>query len=389
MFHSASFRCVLVDFTFLISFLLFTELSNCMFLFCFSVFAMPPAHIPPASVLFGYPLLLAVCLFDRPHFLLAYSMFVCLPVSLYVFLCFLLLPHLLWLMAYAVCPHTVSSNSSPSESSVCRLSLQTCHSLLTQAPVHLLSPAQTVQALVSPRQTHLLLTVNPCRQHSTRLRHSLPSQKLSPSPSRPRGPTHSPNRTQTQHLQPSRSPRLLASCHHSRRPPQCPPPLLLHPPRPPPFPHPPLPVHPSQTVPRCGALILLPTLSSRCPSAPWSPCHPSGCTTFTPWRRFLLHLLTTHPNLFPSYRLPLTPPLEAAPSPPQRALQCTLPRTARPGRPPLRHPPAPPSEACLGGRVSIPSRTASWAHHASTAGNSKVLTSLQILYFYDKHRINY
>ncbi|KAG7238109.1 hypothetical protein INR49_030171, partial [Caranx melampygus] len=82
--------------------------------------------------------------------------------------------------------------------------------------------------------------------------------------------------------------------------------------------------------------------------------------------------LTDHPpKSIPSYRLPLTPPLEAAPSPPQRAPQCTLPRTARLAPPPQRRPPAHPLEACHGGRASTPSRTASWARHASTAGNSK------------------
>uniref|UniRef100_A0A8D0ATU5 BR serine/threonine kinase 2 n=1 Tax=Sander lucioperca TaxID=283035 RepID=A0A8D0ATU5_SANLU len=73
----------------------------------------------------------------------------------------------------------------------------------------------------------------------------------------------------------------------------------------------------------------------------WCPCHPSGCTTFTPWCRRLLHSLTTRPNLFPSYRLPLTLPLEAVPSPPQRAPRCTLPRTARPGPPTPTPPPSP------------------------------------------------
>lgn len=326
------------------------------------------------------PVLLDVWLFVLLHFFLSSSMCLCACVCPLVF-CFIFFSSSTcsgsWLYR-AACPYTVFSNSSLSESSVYRLSPQTCHSPLTQAPARPLSPPPIAQAPVYPPLTHLLQTVSPCRQHSTRHRHSLPSPKLPLSPFKPHNLTRSPEPPQIQHLQLNRSPPLPASSHCSHLLPLCPPPLLLHPPLPPLFPHLPSPVLPSQTAPRYGAPIFLPTPSSLCPSAQWCPCHPSGCTTFTPWCRRLLHSLTTRPNLFPSYRLPLTLPLEAVPSPPQRAPRCTLPRTARPGPPPRRRPPALPSEACLGGRASTPSKTASLAHHASTAGNSKVLTSQEI-----------
>ena len=93
-------------------------------------------------------------------------------------------------------------------------------------------------------------------------------------------------------------------------------------------------------------------------------CRPAVATTTS--------TLTTTANLSPSRRLPPTPPPEGALSPPLKAPRCTRPRTARPVRPARRRRPAPPLEACPGGHASTPSRTASWARHASTAGKCKV-----------------
>ncbi|MEQ2222629.1 hypothetical protein ILYODFUR_028301, partial [Ilyodon furcidens] len=84
-------------------------------------------------------------------------------------------------------------------------------------------------------------------------------------------------------------------------------------------------------------------------------------------------LLVSPPALSAAHGLPLTLPLEAALSLPQKALQCTLPRTALQELQLPRRPQAHPLEACLGGHASTPSKTASWARHASTAGNSKFL----------------
>lgn len=287
------------------------------------------------------------------------------------------------LWTFVLCFSTCFRDSSPSGSFAYHLCLQICPSPLTQAPVRPLSPFPVAQAPVSPHPTRLLPTASPSQRRSTRRRRSPPSQKWSRSPCRPHDPTRSPKPPQTQHLQPNRSPPPHASSRHSHRLPQCPPPLLPH------LPYPPLssrPSFPTRTAPRCGAPASPPTLSSLCPSAQRCLCRPSGCTTSTPLRRCLRRSLTTLPNLSPSYRLPLTPPLEAAPSLPQRAPRCTRPRTARPGHPLPRHRPARPSEACRGGRVSTPSRTASWALHASTAGNSKVPTRQPIEHFYFLYR---
>lgn len=233
---------------------------------------------------------------------------------------------------------TVHDNRSPSGGFLSHPNLQTYASPPTAAP-----PTPPRSALMGWGPVHITPTSQRWARPSCTPAHrpSLLSPKYLRSPCKPPGPTHSLTRT------------------------RLPPPLNLSPP-----PRASLWPLASPTAPGWGATLPLPfppsflSLSPRC-----LRCPHSAATTST---------LTTTPNLSPSRRWLPTPPPEGALSQPPKAPQCTRPRTARLARPARHHRPALPWVACPGGRASTPSRTASSAHHASTAGKCKVWWRRQV-----------
>lgn len=213
---------------------------------------------------------------------------------------------------------------------------QISHIRQTTAPLTLLCRGLTAQAPNPPKPfNQRQLSFNT----TTKPRPYQPSPKSQTNPCKPPDPTHYPTqrpRHQRQNLNRLRPPRPPIPCRHQ-------------------YP----------TAPRCGDLL------SRClPSSPFPfpPFPPSGFTISTRWPG-----LTTTANLSPPYRLRPTPPPGVARCRRQKGRRCTHLRRAQLGPPAQRHPQAHPSEACPGGHASTPSGTASLAHHASIAGNYKVL----------------
>ncbi len=295
--------------------------ANGMF-FSFFLSAFPPSLLITGGLLAIFSCLVSVCVCVCAVMPVNYGAMCCVYGLCWLFLC-------CWLCACALTAHAAVRRSS---------TIRRTHAVAQPQP----QPRACVPderyrpPLPQNLSTKGQLPISP----TTKPRPFKPSPKLQTSPCRPPGPTRSLTQRPC-HLRAKSEPSTPCQ------------------PLPPPMPGSPKVRRPPLTVP--------PKLS-----VPISP--------LSPIRLHHLHPLagTDHNGKsIPTMQVTPHPSPRGSPLPTPKGTPVHTPKESPAGPLAPRHPPAPPLEACRGEHDSTPLRTASLAHHASTAGNYKVPAVLE------------